>query len=62
MRRTDERLIAEFLIFRDRRPFPQRQPDQALLAELRRLPQVHQRQGRGLRPLPPGNPKPLAFT
>ncbi|KZL77521.1 hypothetical protein CT0861_06482, partial [Colletotrichum tofieldiae] len=34
-------------------PLPEHEPDQALLAELRRLPQVHQRQGRGLRPLPP---------
>ena len=33
---------------------PQPEPDQALLAELRRLPQVHPRQGRGLQALPSG--------
>ena len=37
-----------------RRPLPEPEPDQALLAELRRLPQVHQRQGRGLQALPSG--------
>jgi len=31
-----------------RRPLPEPEPDEALLAKLRRLPQVHQRQGRGL--------------
>jgi len=38
---------------RCRRSIPEYEPDQALLAELRRLSQVHHRQGRGLRPLPP---------
>ncbi|KAH3946053.1 hypothetical protein HBH53_136260 [Parastagonospora nodorum] len=45
-----------------RRALPQPEPDQALLAELRRLPQVHHRQGRGLCSLPPvhvGIPVPL---
>lgn len=37
-----------------RRPLPQPEPDQALLAELCRLPQVHPSQGRGLCSLPPG--------
>lgn len=39
--------------YRCRCPLPEHEPDQALLAELRRLPQVHPGQGRGLCPLPP---------
>jgi hypothetical protein len=50
----DEPCLTSHLASRCRRPLPQRQPDQALLAELRRLPQVHPCQGRGLCSLPPG--------
>ena len=35
-----------------RRPLPQHEPNQALLAKLRRLPQMHPRKGRGLPSLP----------
>lgn len=47
-------MLTSFARLRLRRPLPQHEPDQALLAELRRLPQVHHRQGRGLRSLPSG--------
>lgn len=40
--------------YRYRRSLPEHEPDQALLAKLCRLPQVHQCQGRGLCSLPPG--------
>lgn len=47
---------------RCRCPLPEHEPDQALLAELRRLPQVHYRQGRGLRPVPPGQRPSILFA
>jgi len=47
-------VLTSFGAYRLRCPLPQPEPDQALLAKLRRLPQVHHRQGRGLCSLPPG--------
>jgi len=47
-------VLTSFGAHRLRCPLPQPEPDQALLAKLRRLPQVHHCQGRGLCPLPPG--------
>jgi hypothetical protein len=54
--KTDDVLIMTLMngSVRRRCSLPQCEPDQALLAELRRLPQVHPCQGRGLCTLPPG--------
>ena len=48
------RSVANLMPFRCRCSVPQHEPDQALLAELCRLPQVHPGQGRGLCSLPSG--------
>lgn len=56
--------IVRLLIFpriRCRCAVSQREPDQALLAELRRLPQVHPGQGRGLCSLPSGMSSPFPW-